>query len=465
MKTLLASQGKIEDYESFLVQMCVIMFGVITLSTILMAVVVVSSLLETCRILFNSAVYMDDILVCSKNEKLLIQSILTAIPAAGEAGFKLHKVQSTSLAIQKKFGIVPIPNAKLLGLSWNRKSDCIPIQNTSIENYWDNETDENSRKNIMAFVSEIAKFSKTEVPRAVDSSGDMICFSDASELGYGYVIYIGNSIFFAKSTVLPKKTVVVLELQALFEWLQAIEKVVDMISFSVKNKVLSDSSINLCRLTQAPNDYNSVAVSRRFIKVLQIANRLRISCIHVPGLKNPADIYSQGTTVKDMTKQNIFRIDPDRYRTCLSKFVPILSILILKNDFYLAPIFRIVKKFKEIRTKKVKKSSLSPFESIAYVYQQSCKVLLNQFQADERDLIRDFAKNNKVSPLWIPKKTKIADYVSNQAHVLVKTTDPRNWPKKRIIEVVSDSCGIFAEYFWISVLVNRYGALLTQLFC
>ncbi|OTF83194.1 hypothetical protein BLA29_001917 [Euroglyphus maynei] len=176
-------------------EMTVLPFGVISSPAILTQVVdrIIHSIpSESSRKLLSGVTYMDDLLIGSNNADDLRNCVSDAQKAFKSSGFELHKICS-NISIPES---LDEDHVNLLGLTWN--NEIAREWTDAIEN-WPS--------------SDMIK-----VDRYISDTSTLYCFADASEIAFGFCMYLGNDLIFGKSKIAPKlKTIVEKELLALFE--------------------------------------------------------------------------------------------------------------------------------------------------------------------------------------------------------------------------------------------------------
>lgn len=160
------------------------------------------------------------------------------------------------------------------------------------------------------FCIELPRLNEIRIPRHLGvvqgCTVNILGFADASERGYGSVIYLqvinGTDISIrlvcSKSKVSPLKTVSVarLELCAVVLLSKLMRKVYNNFDTLYKlNKVygFTDSKVVLCWINSSPHRWQTFVANR----VVKILDNLPANCFyHVAGVENPADCLSRGLT-------------------------------------------------------------------------------------------------------------------------------------------------------------------------
>ncbi|KAI2803740.1 hypothetical protein BLOT_007876 [Blomia tropicalis] len=158
----------------------------------------------------------------------------------------------------------------------------------------DDSVEQDALDSIGVLVSDTNVVRDVHFGRIVHPADDLNWFCDASESGYGCVIYIEYEIVLDKFKLAPKpKTIVELELFVMNEAVVAISKVIDHFKFNGIVRFLSDSRSNFERLVKFPNDH-SIPVARRLLNTLTTEFEHKMEFQHIAGNLNLVDIYSRG---------------------------------------------------------------------------------------------------------------------------------------------------------------------------
>lgn len=138
-------------------------------------------------------------------------------------------------------------------------------------------------------------------------------FCDASEKGYGAVIYTktkvkGNvhiEIIASKSRVAPLKVITVprLELCGANLLINLMEMIMPIFkNHSIQCYCWSDSQIVLKWLDKSPADLKTY-VANRIANIQTKSETLKVKWNWIAGLQNPADLISRGTTIEELNKE------------------------------------------------------------------------------------------------------------------------------------------------------------------
>lgn len=165
-------------------------------------------------------------------------------------------------------------------------------------------------KGIQDLISNLSLTAQLKVPRYVNPTLTMYCFSDASITGYGYVIYVGPAMIFGKSKLSPKgRTIVDLELLALYELAMGVKRIRGR-EFSGNVIFMTDSQMNIDRLKSCPSKF-PVSVAHRIMRIQQIGPLIEASFCHIPGELNVADLYSRGCNLNELTEKPSWKVNRD----------------------------------------------------------------------------------------------------------------------------------------------------------
>lgn len=184
---------------------------------------------------------------------------------------------------------------------------------------WDEQVSDDIAKAWNAYYSTLAELSKISIPRWMGSQADSVIslhgFADASERGYGAVVYarvvrtdgdISVSILAAKSKLAPVQTLTTprLELLAATLLVRLMESVTGILELENSARYFwSDSEIVLHWIRKFPCTPKTFVAHR----VAEIQAKSEISqWRHVVSEKNPADLVSRGVTVSVLTHSSLW---------------------------------------------------------------------------------------------------------------------------------------------------------------
>lgn len=305
---------------------------------------------KAANILLNHF-YVDDMITGSDNVKEIVEirNELNSLLASG--GFELQKWVSNdksvvALDLNRKSDVVTI-----LGIRWNHVNDSIMIRICDNKEFvkltkrmilstiatfydpmglsapvilavkmflqkitmipelkWDDDVPDNLLFEWNEFYKDLSLLQNIEVPRCAligeqNKSIELHGFGDASERGYGCVIYIRTQdqngefqcqLLCSKSKVAPLKrqTIPRLELCSSLLLAQLYHKVVECLQIKFDRVVLwSDSEVTLYRIKSDPSKYPTFVANR----ISKIQDLTSPDCWdHVPTSLNPADLVSRG---------------------------------------------------------------------------------------------------------------------------------------------------------------------------
>jgi len=286
---------------------------------------------------------MDDIVIATDDEQLLLDAMISGRDVFKNVGFNLHKIVANSPLLQDRLNAANVLH-KVLGLSYTPSEDTFTLTSYVKEapkltkrgvlcllgsiydplglvspvkfrlkrllslpgQNLDQELPEDAQKVLLKVHQQLPLLNDIVWNR--DCPGDeLIAFCDASNDGLGYCIYVLNSdnmnMLCAGSKIVPvdsKRTTPCLELMALQMATRKVVEVAQAIGVK-KMKVLSDSMINLHRLADVPNKFQSF-VATRLLVVQKLATAHDIRFFHVDTKANPADIYSRFIDIADFVK-------------------------------------------------------------------------------------------------------------------------------------------------------------------
>ncbi|XP_026686181.1 uncharacterized protein LOC103518638 isoform X2 [Diaphorina citri] len=190
---------------------------------------------------------------------------------------------------------------------------------------WDTTPPQNIVELWLLFKNQLVLLEGLKFPRhlgvGLDCVFQLVGFCDASQRGYGAVIYsrvqlkdgsITVQLVCAKSKVAPLKveTIPRLELCSLLLLSKLMKSVID--TYSVKYKMsgyfgLTDSTVALCWVHGSPLQWNVFVANR----VSKIQNNLDCKVIyHIPGTDNPADSLSRGEMPAQFVENEFYRHGP-----------------------------------------------------------------------------------------------------------------------------------------------------------
>ncbi|GFV12282.1 integrase catalytic domain-containing protein [Trichonephila clavipes] len=189
----------------------------------------------------------------------------------------------------------------LLKLEWHEK---LPVP---VAAEWD------------SFMQSLPVLERLKIPRFVLSENlesiILYGFSDASEKGFGAVIYVSviknngdrrSQLLCSKSRVVPLKALTIprLELSACLLLSKLIRKVIKALKMNLSQVVLfSDSTIALSWIKTPPHLLKTF-VANRVAKIQELT--VNFSWHHISSENNPADLVSRGLSVSDLTNSPLW---------------------------------------------------------------------------------------------------------------------------------------------------------------
>ena len=455
--------------QLMIMQMIVLPFGVISAPAILTQVVsiIINNMSSNSRNVLENSMYMDDLLAVSHSESLLMNVMNEAKSSFESSGFVLHKMVSNSTFIRDCFGIES-SSCKLLGLVWNCINDylninwkipdkidtkrkllrfigqlfdplgfCEPVKLLFRKEFamiqdkdWDDDLNEDIVSKINDLTIGLNELNKIKFVRYVEDQNQLSCFVDASIGGYGYAIYLEKDLIFGKSKISPRgRTIVDLELLALYEGVKATSRIVNYLKYNGKIEIFTDSQINIDRLKSSPNEY-PIAIARRLLSILMIGFEIRASFRHISGKHNPADLFSRGCNAERYIAAKPYEIDIDKLISDSSE--PIVTKLICAIRETLIPdqtlrnwmdkcgvILKMTKwiqrcmNWMEIATNR--KPHFSAIHTLYMIYQRS-ELKRSDNLIDKNGLLHFWSRDLENQPIWIPKNSVLANEMLKIAH-------------------------------------------------
>lgn len=318
--------------------------------------------------------YMDDLLTGCDNIEEGKQIYNEMNELLGKAGFKLQKWSSNSeelLEMLQKNEYVPTEEVlklkvdeviKLLGLSWNRKSDAfrysvtVPNQTKNITKRtiisdisrlydplgwvapsvivakiliqklwmsridWDDEVPSWIVNEWTTYRADLVQLGQIRIPRWINTTTnskivELHGFSDASKVAYAAVVYIrvidndGKiyvSLLTAKTKVAPIKQISIprLELCAALLVTKLLDEIADVLNIPKKYiHAWTDSTVVLAWLNNHPSKWKTFVGNR----VAEIITTLEPQCwSHVKSENNPADCASRGLKPSELVNNDLW---------------------------------------------------------------------------------------------------------------------------------------------------------------
>ncbi|GFT16565.1 integrase_H2C2 domain-containing protein [Trichonephila clavipes] len=175
-----------------------------------------------------------------------------------------------------------------------------------------------------SFVQSLPVLERLKIPRFVLSENlesiILYGFCDASEKGFGAVIYVfviknsgdrHSQLLCSKSRVAPLKTLTIprLELSACLLLSKLIRKAINALKMNLSQVILfSDSTIVLSWIKTPPHLLKTF-VANRVAKIQELT--VNFSWHHISSENNPADIVSRGLSVSDLINSPLWWKGPD----------------------------------------------------------------------------------------------------------------------------------------------------------
>lgn len=191
---------------------------------------------------------------------------------------------------------------------------------------WDQKPSDEIVQRWKTYKSQLSCLSSLTIPRytfsEMNASSELHGFCDASEVGYGAVVYlrvvshsgeIKVSLLYGKSRVSPLKRVSIprLELCAAVLLAEAVTFVQDTYRDRLQIGSVfcwSDSTVALQWIRSSPHRWKTFVANR----VSQIQERVPPDCWHhISGLDNPADCASRGLTPEQLMSHGLWWTGPD----------------------------------------------------------------------------------------------------------------------------------------------------------
>lgn len=186
---------------------------------------------------------------------------------------------------------------------------------------WDQELSETLKEKWNKFNSDLANISQISLNRWFgtlnESQIQLHGFCDASELGYGAVVYTrvlnenGKyviSLIASKSRVAPLKVMTIprLELCAANLLSDLIHKIQPMFkNQEIRTFNWSDSRITLCWMKKSPATLKTF-VANRIMNIQEKSEEIKTTWKWISGKENPADLISRGTTTGELIKSKLW---------------------------------------------------------------------------------------------------------------------------------------------------------------
>ena len=185
---------------------------------------------------------------------------------------------------------------------------------------WDDEIDSEDKTLWSKISSEVSKLSECAIKRCIalceskeNVSYHLLCFCDASASAYAAVVYLHQvsedmdsrcDLIFSKTRLAPLKTLTIprLELMAVLIGVRCLTFVKNQLKLPIKGIHLwTDSQ---CVLQWINSEKDLTVFVRNRVKEIKSNNDIVFG--FVPSNENPADIASRGTTVQNLSENNLW---------------------------------------------------------------------------------------------------------------------------------------------------------------
>ena len=186
---------------------------------------------------------------------------------------------------------------------------------------WDEEVSDRIKESLITFLSQLPKLKDHVIPRWIKTENDhdtitLYGFSDASEIGYGAVVYIRDPLSRNKLILLTSKTKVApaqftsiarLELCAAVLLAQLLQWAQNLFKQNVIISAFTDSKIVLAWLHDHPSRWKTF-VANRTTQILEITSPNQWHYIDTK--LNPADLASRGLLPSDLVHNDLWWSGP-----------------------------------------------------------------------------------------------------------------------------------------------------------
>lgn len=332
-----------KDQKLIHLQMTALPFGLVCSPAILTKIIqeILQKVPARYHEVLLQAFYMDDGIMASNDESLLLEAYQHAVKEFEDSGFSLHKLKTNSSLIEKRLGTEKQEDALILGVQWNMHRDTMSIKLrfkeegpigtkrqlasfvarwydpcglteavklrfrlafSKISRYgWDEPISEEEKLGIQQLLDDVKLLDEWQIPRYV-AGKSLNVFADASKKGYGYAIFLDQTLIFGKSKISPIRTIPSLELLALYEAVALVRKIHMSLDYE-KIVVFSDSKITLDRLN-LPASSLKFPVALKITQLQRWQSEMSLEFRHIRTEINPADVFSRGIDAKTfITKQ------------------------------------------------------------------------------------------------------------------------------------------------------------------
>ena len=195
---------------------------------------------------------------------------------------------------------------------------------------WNDPIPEESKKKFMEFIKYLHRLAEVRIPRYLHTTTgctlNLVGFCDASQIGYGAVIYSRTKVnetwiirlLTSKGHVTPLKhtlndasglcTIPKLELESILLMTELIRDVKSLYKeMDVTVQGYTDSMIAMDQIRNT-KDMTTAFVKRRVLKIRKVLKPHEIN--HCPGKENPADLISRGCLTEDFVINPLWKEGP-----------------------------------------------------------------------------------------------------------------------------------------------------------
>ena len=315
--------------------------------------------------------YVDDWLTGADFQDEVAGMVTEAVTIMGKGGFPLAKWGSNSSVVNerivKSLGTdfpETFPSLKILGMSWSTGEDCFHFDTLSVDHglwftkrlvlsfiariydplgflnpfvigikilfqeiwrlglSWDDPLPSDMQKQMSEWVNGLQEIRRWKIPRCLTINGwtvtgdlSLLCYSDASEKGYGGSVYLkvteGDvsrvSLVISRARVAPLKKITLPRLELLGALLVArllvfVQRALELPA-EVPYSCFTDSTIVLGWIKADPSKWKQF-VGNRVIEIHSLTNPSNWN--HCEGKSNPADLLTRGITAAELTESKFW---------------------------------------------------------------------------------------------------------------------------------------------------------------
>ena len=487
-----------EDDRLYIFEMWRVPFGLVSSPAILMAVIrkqidKYREIYPDTASMLSGSFYMDDLTVSVETKEQAMQLQTESIEVFKDAKFNLRKWKTNDPELQRQWKQEPDSSCKVLGVNWDTKSDSLSLgleqQNCDVASLtmrnmmkfigsifdpigivepvklrlkemlreviksgvgWDEPIPNGAATEFGEIINQMDLLTKVQIPRHVPSSELLSIFCDASDRGYGFVVFVTdnenkNYYLYSKSRLSPikKRTTPELELSALTEAVENIPLIRKYYPSSEMTVIVwSDSSITLGRLDNDVNKYGTY-VGNRLVRIRKVCEQYPTKFRYISTKCNPGDVYSRPKSVKEFIKLKPYKLELN-VRELISQAE---AMNLPKVDLNCAAVNVKQPKLKELpgferasewpvmvkwaktviqlcfRLVKYQREATVQ-DAITYLYhviqhesiEELKSVKLPHF-TDEKGVIRIRTRNSNDYPIWIPYSSRAAKLIVRHCHL------------------------------------------------